>query len=440
MSVSDEEIMQAWAQAGLKPDYLSIGELLQYVENTRPVNPKKHRHKDIEATKGSIHTSGYKVPSLLWKNPQTGKVEVIIGSGRILAAADDGLEALPVHWDTTMTPAQAKALRLADNRTPEISSAYDDQIIIDTLKDLKHADLDLGYLKYDKYDKFLVEDLAADDPLFEDIAPGYAEMVNGPVNEVDHEARQVQSLPLGAQEPELHPPLPPVSSEELPKYHGTPSESFPSDNEYGIPSLSLKFVPDSVPKPLVKWGEISRRQPMHGCWHFYIEDSKFANLVNDPLAPLYSNPAAIVEPNFSIGSQSPKAHVIWWTYWKRFIARKLQAKGVRVFVDLNVAEVYLDLNFVGVPEGYTAYATRGYNREIAYLGRLYQAACDHAGTEDIVFLVYGGGKVIQDFCTEFSDNLTWIPERMAVVNNSALAEKDGLAPNVAYDDFKNIKK
>jgi len=319
-----------------------------------------------------------------------------------------------------------------------LAPAYDDDILIDHLKDLKQDNFEYDFLKLEKYDKFLINDLAADDPLFEDIAPGYAEMVNGPVNEVDHGARQVQSLPLGAQEPELHPPLPPVSSEELPKYHGTPSESFPSDNEYGIPSLSLKFVPDSVPKPLVKWGEISRRQPMHGCWHFYIEDSKFANLVNDPLAPLYSNPAAIVEPNFSIGSQSPKAHVIWWTYWKRFIARKLQAKGVRVFVDLNVAEVYLDLNFVGVPEGYTAYATRGYNREIAYLGRLYQAACDHAGTEDIVFLVYGGGKVIRDFCTEFSDNLTWVPERMQVVNDPTVS--DGLEQKVAYDDFKDTKK
>ena len=437
--MSDNNVADTWAKEfGMRPSVENTKYLMEILATTK--NPHKHRHQDLAALIGSIDKVGFKNVIALWQDPQTGKAEVVYGGGRIETGDKKGMERLPVVWMLDFDKAKAKFLRVADNRVQQLAPAYDDDILIDHLKDLKLDNFEYDFLKLEKYDKFLINDLAADDPLFEDIAPGYAEMVNGPVNEVDHEARQVQSLPLGAQEPELHPPLPPVSSEELPKYHGTPSESFPSDNEYGIPSLSLKFVPDSVPKPLVKWGEISRRQPMHGCWHFYIEDSKFANLVNDPLAPLYSNPAAIVEPNFSIGSQSPKAHVIWWTYWKRFIARKLQAKGVRVFVDLNVAEVYLDLNFVGVPEGYTAYATRGYNREIAYLGRLYQAACDHAGTEDIVFLVYGGGKVIQDFCTEFSDNLTWIPERMAVVNNSALAEKDGLAPNVAYDDFKNIKK
>ncbi|MFA5408967.1 MAG: DUF4417 domain-containing protein [Bacilli bacterium] len=435
--MSDNNVADTWAKEfGMRPSVENTKYLMEIPATTK--NPHKHRHQDLAALIGSIDKVGFKNVIALWQDPQTGKAEVIYGGGRIETGDKKGMERLPVVWMLDFDKAKAKFLWVADNRVQQLAPAYDDDILIDHLKDLKLDNFEYDFLKLEKYDKFLINDLAADDPLFEDIAPGYAEMVNGPVNEVDHEARQVQSLPLGAQEPELHPPLPPVSSEELPKYHGLPSESFPSDNEYGIPSLSLKFVPDSVPKPLVKWGEISRRQPMHGCWHFYIEDSKFANLVNDPLAPLYSNPAAIVEPNFSIGSQSPKAHVVWWTYWKRFIARKLQAKGVRVFVDLNVAEVYLDLNFLGVPEGYTAYATRGYNREIAYLGRLYQAACDHAGTEDIVFLVYGGGKVIQDFCTEFSDNLTWVPERMQVVNDPTVS--DGLEQKVAYDDFKDTKK
>ena len=432
-----DDVVETWQKEfGMRPTVENTKYLMEILAGTE--NPHKHRNQDLKALFGSVNTVGFKNVIALWQNPQTGKPEVIYGGGRIEAGDRSGLERLPVVWMLDFDKAKAKFLRVADNRVQQLAPAYDDAILIDHLRDLKTDNVEYDFLKFDKYDKFLVEDLAADDPIFEDLSPSYAEKVNGPAREVDYEAEPVRPLPLGSQEPELHQPLPPVSKEELPKYHGIPSEAFPSDNEYGIPSLSLKFVPDSVPTPLVKWGEISRRQPMHGCWHFYVEDSKFANLVNDPLAPLYSNPAAIVEPNFSIGSQSPKAHVIWWTYWKRFIARKLQAKGVKVFVDLNVAEVYLDLNFVGVPDGYTAYATRGYTREIAYLGRLYQAACDHAGTEDIVFLVYGGGQVIRDFCAEFSDNLTWVPERMQVVNDPTVS--DGLDQNVDYDDFKDIKR
>lgn len=452
MPVSDEEIMQAWARSGLKPDYRPIDELLQYVENTRPVNPKRHRHKDIEATKGSIHTSGYKVPALLWKNPQTSKVEVIIGSGRILAAADDGLDALPVHWDTTMTPAQAKALRLADNRTPEISSAYDDQIIIDTLKDLKHADLDLGYLKYDKYDKFLVEDLAAADPIFEDLSPGYAEKVNGPAHKVDYEAGPVQPLPLGGAPVKLEKPgdldKPPAAEIEPVKNDDYEMGGivFPSDPVWGIPVLSLKYQAEKVTKPIVKWGEVGRKDKSvtGGIWHFYVKDYKFETLYyNDPNAPMYADPYAMVLPNYSVREFTPYSWIMGQTFKKFWLGRYWQSKGFRIFVDLNVRLdadqiklVGCPINFLGVPRGWRAYATRGYNSSADYLKLEYQWACKWAESDDIIFMVIGGGKEVQRVANEYQ--WTWIPERMDVVWNPEL--DDGLATKVPTSQFKNIKK
>lgn len=450
MPVTDEDIMQAWAKAGLKPDYLPVSELLQYVENTRPLNPKKHRHKDLVATKGSIHTSGYKVPALLWKDPQTGNVEVVIGSGRILAAADDGLQALPVHWDTTMTPAQVKALRLADNRLPEISSAYDDQIIIDTLKDLKLAELDVEYLKYDKYEKFLLTDQAADDPIFKSIAPDYEALINGP----PEYAGAARPLPLGGAPVNIEKPgdldkpfiedrtdIEPVKNGDL----QMGDIVFPSDPVWGIPMLSLKYQAEEVKKPVVKWGEVGRKDKSvrGGIWHFYVGDGKFETLYyNDPSAPMYANPYAMVLPNFSIRSQTPYSWVMGQTFKKFWLGRYWQSKGFRIFVDMNVRidpeEVKLvgcPINLIGVPRGFRAYASRGYNASADYLRVEYEWACKWAGSDDIIFLVIGGGKEVQKVSSELQ--WTWIPERLDCIRHPEL--DDGLAPKVPTSDFINIK-
>jgi hypothetical protein len=392
-----------------------VDDLVKLAKSTK--NPKKHYHKDIEALATSISDLGFKGAVFIDKDG----TEIGAGVGRIVAAARRGLLELPVFRILDLDKAKFKKFRISDNRLNQLSNKWDEEVLFADLSELSKLGDDISYFGFEKFNKMLAqEDLVSLEP------------VAGRVDNITPE------LPLGTAPPSLNKPQNNLA-EPLPKFHETPSELFPSDNEFGIPSLSMKRVPDSVPYPVVKWGEISRHRPMPGCWHFYIEDSKFLNLINDPLAPLCSSPAAIVEPNFSVGSQTPKAHVLWWTYWKRWIGRKLQTKGVNVFVDLNVAEIYLDINFLGVPPGYTAYATRGYNREIAYLGRLYEAACNHAGTEEIVFLVYGGGKIIKDFCAEFSENLTWVPERMEVVHTVSDSNKDGLPSSVTVDDFHGLK-
>jgi len=454
MSITDEEIMQAWSEAGLKPDYRPIEELLKYVENTRKVNPKLHRHKDLAATKGSIHTSGYKVPALLWKNPKTGLVEIVIGSGRIQSAAEEGLQGLPVHWDTTMTEAQVKALRLADNRTKDLSSSYDDQIIIETLKDLKFAEIDYSYLNYDKYDKLLVDDFAADDPLFADLAPGYAEKVNGPARKVDNALGPVQPLPLGGAPVKLEKPgdldKPFLKEAEIEPIKNGDSQKgdimFPSDPVWGIPMLSLKYQAEKVTKPVVKWGEVGRKakQVEGGIWHFYVEDQKFETLYyNDPAAPLYANPYALVLPNFSRRALTPYSWLMGQTFKKYWLGRYWQSKGFRVFVDMNVRldadEIKLigcPINLLGCPRGWRAYAARGYTASIDYIKELYAWACKWAESDDILFMVIGGGKEVSEAAAEMQ--WVFIPERLDVVWHPEL--DDGLARVVETSEFKDIKK
>ncbi|OPY54668.1 MAG: hypothetical protein A4E48_00247 [Methanosaeta sp. PtaU1.Bin060] len=439
-----DSVLTKWKEFGLSPDYTPIAELLQYVKNTP--NPHKHRHKDIAAIQGSIRTSGYKVPPLLWKNPRTGLVEVVIGCGRIQGAAEEGLEGLPTYRDDSMSEAQVKALRLADNRVKDLSNVYDDGLIVDILKDLKFADIDLDYLKYDQYSHLLVEDLAASDPLFSEIAPGYEEQVNGP-----KAAPMPQAVQPGSQEPNLHPPLPPVKElanenaprelDGVPKWHGRPNLAYPTDNEYGIPTLSLKYMADNVPKPIVKWGELSRNDKRPRTLHFWVEDEKFEGLLKNPNAPLMGGAIALVEPNFSLHPDDPLAVVLWYTYWKRWLARYWQSKGAKIIVDLWVPGKYSEINLMGVPQGWRAYGIRGNTENLKYVEVMYLDACERADTDELIYLVYGGGQEAQRLCEEYKDSgWIWIPERMQIVSNPNLAGMDGLENKVAYDDFKGIKR
>jgi hypothetical protein len=122
-----------------------------------------------------------------------------------------------------------------------------------------------------------------------------------------------------------------------------------------------------------------------------------------------------VEPNFSVCDETPAAEALWWAYNKRRIAYRWQELGVRVICDLNVGPRHREINLLGVPKGWTAYATR------AHRGAPFEAihdefllACEHAGTEEILFVVFGGGrKRIGQYCRH--NGWPWVPEHRQVV-------------------------
>ena len=53
---------------------------------------------------------------------------MIVGHTRLLAAKQLGLKVVPVHVAADLSPAQAKAYRIADNRTNE-ETAWDGELL-----------------------------------------------------------------------------------------------------------------------------------------------------------------------------------------------------------------------------------------------------------------------------------------------------------------------
>lgn len=179
-----------------------------------------------------------------------------------------------------------------------------------------------------------------------------------------------------------------------------PDSLLPTDNRFEIPVLRLEAQPEFVELPVLCYGEQSRSKDMHGqgILHFYTDDYRFRSIYEHPEKILRHNPGIIVEPNFSLFNETPLAFGLQSIYKKRWISRIMQDQGIPVFVDLNVANKWYELNLVGVPKGYGAFATRGYSERMAALEYEYELASRVADGNLRFFLVYGGGKDVRDWC------------------------------------------
>jgi hypothetical protein len=187
---------------------------------------------------------------------------------------------------------------------------------------------------------------------------------------------------------------------------------FPSDNEWGVPKLDPRMQASGPVFPMTLWGSVGRRKAMPGTWLFYTADRRFDSIWKDPGAILYSGPSCAVEPNYSTHPQMPRAFVLWGIYRKRWVNRWWQSKGVRTFVDLNVGQEVRDLNFLGVPREWRAFATRSHSEGSAIASE-FESAANHAGTDELTFLVYGGGSVVKEMCE--TRGWFWCPEESDVV-------------------------
>ena len=195
-----------------------------------------------------------------------------------------------------------------------------------------------------------------------------------------------------------------TEEENEPDILRVPDAVWGTDNDYGIPLLDLTMQAKCLEAPFAGWGTMPRKNRMTGTYHFYVEDYRFENLWKNPLDVANSACASIVEPNFSVYDDMPKAVAIWQMYRKRWLARWYQSVGITIFVDLNISERHADLRLLGVPDGWKAYCTRAYSDRLDATEREYQAAVEKAGSESILFVVYGGGKKAE----ELSKQRGWI--------------------------------
>jgi len=101
-------------------------------------NNPRHNDAAVDAVAASIHAFGFRQPIVV-----DDEGVIIVGHSRYKAALKLGLETVPVHTATGLTPAQVKAYRLADNQTASLSSWDDDRLPLE-LAQLQQMDVDLN--------------------------------------------------------------------------------------------------------------------------------------------------------------------------------------------------------------------------------------------------------------------------------------------------------
>jgi DNA modification methylase len=103
-----------------------------YVNNPRVNDP------GVDAVAASIQAFGFRQPIVVDEDGV-----IIVGHTRFKAALKLGLEKVPVHVAVGLSPAQAKAYRIADNQTATLS-AWDDYKLPIELAQLQALDFDLN--------------------------------------------------------------------------------------------------------------------------------------------------------------------------------------------------------------------------------------------------------------------------------------------------------
>lgn len=179
---------------------------------------------------------------------------------------------------------------------------------------------------------------------------------------------------------------------------GTPNARFFSDNDLGIPTLDLRLQADYVDEPFEIWGAKGRSLPHRGTVAFYADDYRFATIWKDPSKLVKTGCVSAVEVNYTASLGTPLAFYQWLVYQRRWMAAYWQSMGVRIFVDMNNPVEFIETTLTGVPLGWRAYATHGYQNRIEGTLNEYHEACRHAQSEDILFVVYGGGRLVKEMC------------------------------------------
>jgi len=101
-----------------------------------PGNPRTNDGA-VEAVAASIREFGFRQPIVV---DEQGVI--IVGHTRYKAAQRLGLEKVPVHQASGLTPAQVKAYRLADNKTAELAG-WDQELLVKELLELQQTDIAL---------------------------------------------------------------------------------------------------------------------------------------------------------------------------------------------------------------------------------------------------------------------------------------------------------
>lgn len=100
-------------------------------------NNPRHNKEAVEKVAASLREFGFRQPIVVDKD-----YVIIVGHTRLLAAKRLKMDEVPVLVADDLTDEQAKAYRLADNKTAEFSK-WDDELLNLELSDLSDLDFDM---------------------------------------------------------------------------------------------------------------------------------------------------------------------------------------------------------------------------------------------------------------------------------------------------------
>jgi ParB-like chromosome segregation protein Spo0J len=141
-------------EISMKIEYWEIAKVKPYDKNPR------RNDKAVEAVAKSIREFGFRQPIVV-----DAAGVIVVGHTRYKAALKLGLKTVPVHVAADLTPAQARAYRLADNRTAE-TAEWDVELLPIELGELRDDGFDLKLLGFT--DKELAERLKEFDTELDD--------------------------------------------------------------------------------------------------------------------------------------------------------------------------------------------------------------------------------------------------------------------------------
>jgi hypothetical protein len=175
----------------------------------------------------------------------------------------------------------------------------------------------------------------------------------------------------------------------------------------------------------LKWGSSARSGRGVGrAVHWYTFDHNFTAVIRFPDQPVRYGAKVCVEANFSTYPSQPRWEALATIARKRVLANHWGQAGVKLLVDLNVAAEFRDLSLIGVPFGWSAYATR-VHRDTGSSGILgdYNLASNHVRrggldpVSSLVFIVFGGGAKVRDLCRD--SQWGWVPEQARTIRGTA---------------------
>ena len=118
-------------------EHVPIGKLIPYINNARTHSPEQ-----IKKLRASLREFGFVNPVIIDRD-----YNIIAGHGRVMAAKEEGIDAVPCVYADHLTEAQKKAYILADNRMA-LDAGWDEEMLrveIDSLRELEFDPMLAGF-------------------------------------------------------------------------------------------------------------------------------------------------------------------------------------------------------------------------------------------------------------------------------------------------------